>query len=74
MPEIDWKQRTMIIGAVVGSVIGVGSALLLRKNAEKADDANPPEISPGEALGIAVAIIGVVRGIAALGDGEKKKK
>jgi len=73
MPEINWKTRTMIIGAVVGGLIGLGTAMLLTKNAEKQDGDGLPEISPGEALGIVVAIIGVVRGIAALGDRSKKK-
>lgn len=74
MPEINWKTRTMIVGAVVGALIGLGTALLLTKNAEKQNDEGLPEISAGEALGVVVAIIGVVRGIAALGDGGSKKK
>jgi hypothetical protein len=74
MPEINWKTKTLLIGAVVGGVIGLGTALLLTKNAEKQNGEGLPEISAGEALGVAVAIIGVVRGIASLGDGGSKKK
>ena len=74
MPEINWKTKTVIIGTVVGGLIGLGTALLLTKNAEKQNGDGLPDISPGEALGVVVAIIGVVRGIAALGDGGSKKK
>lgn len=72
MPEINWKMKTMIGGAIVGAVTGLVTAFLLTKNAEKQNDEGLPEVSPGEALGIMVAVIGVVRGIAALGEGKKK--
>lgn len=74
MPEVTWKNKIMIVGTVVGALIGLGTALLIARSAEKNPEGELPEVSAGEALGIAISIIGVVRGIAALADEGKKPK
>ncbi|NJN53769.1 MAG: hypothetical protein HC804_02800 [Anaerolineae bacterium] len=73
MPDINWKTKAMVIGTAVGALVGLGAALLFTRGADKANNGEAPEISTGEALGLAVSIIGIVRGISALADGKKKK-
>ncbi len=71
--EDSWKIKTLIVGGLVGALLGLGAAFLFTRSAETSDEDGLPKISTGEALGVVVSIIGIVRGIAALGDGKKKK-
>ena len=64
----DWKTKTYIIGTVVGAAIGFGTAYLFARSAEERGDGSPPRISTGDAIKSAVGVIGIMRGIAALGD------
>lgn len=66
----NWKTNLLIIGAVGGALIGAGTAYLLTRSAEKTRG-GPPEISTKDLLSTGIAIIGVIRGIASLGDGKK---
>lgn len=63
----NWKNKTLIVGAVVGALIGLGTAYLLARTAEESGG-GPPEISTGEAIRTAIGVVGIMRGIAALGD------
>ncbi|MCA9950758.1 MAG: hypothetical protein KDE48_14005 [Anaerolineales bacterium] len=63
----NWKTKTLIVGTVVGAGVGLGTAFLLTRSSEN-QRGGPPEISAIDLLKVAVAVIGVVRGIAALGD------
>lgn len=65
----NWKTQTLIIGAVVGALIGLGTGYLLTRTAEESGG-QPPKITTGDAFKIALGVIGVVRGIASLGDGK----
>ena len=67
--ELDskWKTKTYIIGAVAGALIGLGTAFLLVRSSDERVG-GPPEVSTMDALKIGVGIIGLARGIAALGD------
>jgi gas vesicle protein len=71
---MNWKTQLLLMGTAVGAAIGFGTAFLMARSAERENREGLPEISPGEALGTVVAVIGVVRGITALGDSKSKKK
>lgn len=64
---LNWRTKFLLIGALLGAVAGVGTAYLLARTAEESRN-GPPEITTSDAVKAAVGIIGVVRGIAALGD------
>ena len=63
----NWKTKTYIIGAVVGAAVGLGTAYLFARSAEERGS-GPPRISTADAIKSAVGVIGIMRGIAALGD------
>ena len=63
----NWKTRYLIGGAVMGGLIGLFTAYWLARTAEEKHGA-PPEISTGDVLRTTVGIIGIIRGIASLGD------
>lgn len=62
----NWKTQFLVIGAAVGAVVGLGTAYLLTRTAEE-NASGPPQITTTDALKAGVSVIGVVRGIAALG-------
>ncbi len=64
----SWKMKVLIIGAVAGAVVGLGAAYLLAQQAER--EGQPPEISAGEGVRIGVMVMGLLRSIAALGEGK----
>jgi hypothetical protein len=68
IPNPNWKTNLLLVGAVGGALIGAGTAYLLARSADKRG--GPPEISTKDLLTTGISIIGVIRGIAALGDGK----
>ena len=64
---LNWRTKFLLIGGILGAVVGVGTAYLMARTAEESQ-AGPPQISTGDAVKAAVAVIGTVRGLAALGD------
>lgn len=64
----NWKTKTYIIGAVVGAAVGFGTAYLFARSAEERGNGKPPQISTADVIKSAVGVIGIMRGIAALGD------
>lgn len=65
----NWKTNLLLVGAIGGAVIGAGTAYLLARSAES-NRGGPPEVSTKDLLSTGIAIIGVIRGIASLGDGK----
>ncbi len=65
----NWKTKILLVGTISGALIGAGTAYLLARSAES-NSGGPPEISTKDLLSTGIAIIGVIRGIAALGDGK----
>lgn len=67
--DSNWKTKILLIGVAGGALIGAGTAYLLARSAES-NRGGPPEISTKDLLSTGIAIIGVIRGIASLGDGK----
>ena len=65
--DSSWKTKTYVIGAVAGALVGLGTAFLLARSSDERTG-GPPEVSTMDALKIGIGIIGLVRGIASLGD------
>jgi len=74
MPEIDslenTNSRTIVyaLGALLGAVMGLTAAHLYTRNAEEASREGPlAPIGTGEAFKIGMAILALLRQVAALG-------
>lgn len=66
-PNEGWQTRVLVIGAVAGAFIGAATAyLMIRTATEK--QSGPPKISTSDAIKSMVGVIGLMRGIASLGD------
>ena len=63
----NWRIKVLAIGAVSGALLGLATAYLFSRTAEEAGQ-EPPRIKTADAIKVAIGIIGVMRGIAALGD------
>lgn len=62
----DWKPKLFAIGAVVGALVGVGAAYLLAQQAEL--EGTQPEISGSEGVRLGIAVLGLLRQVASLGE------
>ena len=67
-PETDtsWKSKTLIVGAVLGALTGLGAAYLLTKRAEQRGQ--PLSMSTGQGVKIGMLIAGLLRSILTLGE------
>jgi len=68
--ESNWKTKSLIIGAVLGAAAGAGAAYLFVQQAERAG--NKPEVTAGDGVRMALLVLGLLRQVAALGDGGNK--
>ena len=64
------KSNILVIGALIGALTGVGTAYLLTKNAEK--EGEDLAISTGQGLKLGLLILGMLRQILQLDDGQAK--
>lgn len=64
----NWKTKLYITGAIVGALVGLGTAYLMARTAEEERGGGPPSITTADAIKSAIGVIGVMRGIASLGD------
>ena len=68
--ENSGKPKILMMGAVIGALTGVGTAYLLTKNAEK--EGEDLAISTGQGLKLGLLILGMLRQILQLDDGQAK--
>lgn len=64
----NWKTKTIIAGALLGTIIGIGGAYLLINNAEK--HGKKIDISARDGLKLSLLLMGTLRQVAQLGDDE----
>ncbi len=56
---MNWKTKSLIIGAVVGLAIGLLGAYIVIQRSEQLDTL--PELSPGDGVKVGLGILGVLR-------------
>ncbi len=62
----DWKTKTLLIGAAIGVLAGLGAAYLLVQRAER--EGRQPELSAGEGIKLGLLVLGLLRQVAQLGE------
>lgn len=62
------RTKTLALGLIIGSLTGLGAAYLLLQRAERHE--NDSTLSTGEGLRLGLLVLGLLRSIAALGDGD----
>ena len=68
--EENWKTKLLLIGAVIGTLTGVGAAYLMIQRAEK--QGIKPTLSSKEGVSLGMLVFGLLRQIAQLGSGDEK--
>jgi len=64
----SWKTKTLAIGAVIGALVGVSAAYLLVQKAEREN--GQVNVPTGDGLKLGLTVLGFLRQVAQLGDGE----
>jgi hypothetical protein len=68
------RQKSMIIGGILGAVVGVLGGYLFTRGLDVPTEEQPPQklslksVPPGEMVKLAISIMGVLRGVAELGE------
>lgn len=63
----NWRTKVLVIGGVLGTILGLGTAFFFIRTAEESGKDEAPTIEVSDALKISFGLIGVIRGVAALG-------
>ena len=63
---MNWKNKTIAIGAVAGLMIGVAAAYIIVQRAERENTV--PQISAGDGVKVGLGLLGVLRLIADIGE------
>lgn len=66
---MSWKNKTIIIGAVAGLLVGIAAAYIVIQRAEQED--TPPKVTAGDGVKVGLGLLGVLRMIADMGTPNK---
>jgi hypothetical protein len=67
---VNLRSKVLVFGGVVGALLGVGAAYLYLRETGieiEGEEAELPEIHPGDAIRVTLGILTAVRGIVGLG-------
>jgi len=62
----NWKARAIVVGALIGALTGVATAVLLVRRSEQRGESL--KVSTGEGLRLGMLLAGLLREVAALPD------
>lgn len=59
---MNWRNKTLIIGAVMGVLVGLAGAYIVIQRAEELN--NLPEVTPADGVKVGLGVLGVLRLVA----------
>jgi drug/metabolite transporter (DMT)-like permease len=59
---MNWRNKTLVIGAVAGVLIGLAGAYIVIQRSEELN--NLPEMTPADGVKIGLGLLGVLRLVA----------
>ena len=68
MDNNNWKTKALLVGALIGALTGAGAAYLLIRKTE--DEEGQPTLTTGDGLKLGLLVLGLLRQIAQLGEGD----
>jgi len=66
--ENNWRGRTLLLGALIGALTGLGAAYVLVRRAEERGE--PPQLGAGEGVRLGMGVLGLLRMISGFGGEE----
>lgn len=63
---MNWRNKTLMIGAVAGLVIGLAGAYIVIQRSEQLNTL--PELSPGDGVKVGLGVLGVLRLVAEIAE------
>jgi hypothetical protein len=57
--ENNWRGRTLLLGAVIGALTGLGAAYVIVRQAE--EQGEPPRLGAGEGVRLGMGVLGLLR-------------
>ena len=61
----SWKMKTFIIGAIIGTLTGIGAAYMIIQRAQAEN--TQPKLTAGEGLKIGLGVLGLLRLVSDIG-------
>lgn len=59
---MNWRNKTLIIGAIAGILIGLAGAYIVIQRSEELN--NLPEVTPADGVKVGLGVLGVLRLVA----------
>jgi hypothetical protein len=66
--ESNWRGRTLLLGALIGALTGLGAAFVLVRRSEERGE--PPQLGAGEGVRLGMGVLGLLRMISGFGGEE----
>ncbi len=63
---MTWKNKALLLGALLGALAGLGSALLYIRAIEDSGVEEPNRIGTGDALKLGIATFGLIKQVTSL--------
>jgi hypothetical protein len=63
---MTWKNKSLLLGTVLGAMSGLGAALLYIRTVEDTGSPEPSKIATGDALKMVISVFGLIKQISSL--------
>ena len=70
--DSSWKSKTLLVGAMIGALTGIGAAYFMIQNAEK--EGETFNFSSGQGVKLGLLLLGTLRQIIQMDDPQPKGK